>query len=468
MIVQRAWPGVGTRPCAYGGEPQRLSAALLAVMLVLAGLAAIYFAWPVYRALLPLQLEGGDIWHAYHADALRAGLPLYSFDVFITNNYPPLSFYLLNALAALTGFDVLYVGRVLCLAATVAATVGVWACVRSLAGSRLGATLAALWWLATAAKWYSVWVGRDDPHLVALAIMTGCLAYILRYPKSGGALIAILVMAAAGFYKHTLVAIPLASFLWLTLHDRRRGLYAIMLGLGVVAVGLAICGALYGQAFFHCMLMPRVYRLSRGLGHIGLIQFIAPALILALIWAFYRRQTMGGQFVLLFIAIAFASFIVQSVGEGVADNAIFELTIATALGLGCAFADLAAIPKVQSFGLERTQVLVVCILIGRFLLSQHVAPYLFVFSPAFRAELNERIAVLKAETARVAAIQGLVVCDYEVVCRSAGQPLLYDYFAVSQRVAKGEMSWQDVYAIAAARKILFVKLDRRVDVADLR
>ena len=362
----------------------------------------------------------------------------------------------------------LYVGRVLCLAATVAATVGVWACVRSLAGSRLGATLAALWWLATAAKWYSVWVGRDDPHLVALAIMTGCLAYILRYPKSGGALIAILVMAAAGFYKHTLVAIPLASFLWLTLHDRRRGLYAIMLGLGVVAVGLAICGALYGQAFFHCMLMPRVYRLSRGLGHIGLIQFIAPALILALIWAFYRRQTMGGQFVLLFIAIAFASFIVQSVGEGVADNAIFELTIATALGLGCAFADLAAIPKVQSFGLERTQVLVVCILIGRFLLSQHVAPYLFVFSPAFRAELNERIAVLKAETARVAAIQGLVVCDYEVVCRSAGQPLLYDYFAVSQRVAKGEMSWQDVYAIAAARKILFVKLDRRVDVADLR
>jgi hypothetical protein len=448
--------------------PFQISPGVLAAMLALGALAAIYFAWPVYRALLPLQLEGGDIWYAYHADALRAGLPLYSFDVFITNNYPPLSFYLLNALSALTGFDVLYVGRVLCLAATLAAAAGVWACVRSLAGSRLGAPLAAVWWLATAAKWYSVWVGRNDPHLVALAIMTWCLAYILRHPKSGGALIAIVVMAVAGFYKHSLFAIPLASLLWLTMHDRRRGVIAAAIGLGTVAVGLAICDAVYGQAFFHCMLMPRVYRLSRGLGHIGLIQFIAPALIIAVIWAFCRRQSVAGRFVLLFIAVALVIYLVQSTGEGVTENAIFELTIATALGLGCAFGDLAAIPKVQSFGLERGQVVVVCILIGRFLLSQHVAPYLFVFSPAFRAELNERVAVLKAETARIAAIKGLVICDYQVVCRSAGQPLLYDYFAVSQRVATGEMTWQDVYAIAAARKILFVKLDGRVDVADLR
>ena len=74
------------------GQP-RISVALLAAMLALGGLAAVYFPWPVYRALLPLQIEGGGVWQAYHADALRAGLPLYSFDVFITNNYPPLSFY---------------------------------------------------------------------------------------------------------------------------------------------------------------------------------------------------------------------------------------------------------------------------------------------------------------------------------------------------------------------------------------
>ena len=421
-----------------GGRPQP-SGAVLAAMLVLGVLAAVYFAWPVYRAFLPLQIENGGAWNAYHADFIRAGLPLYSFDDFITNNYPPLSFYLLDALSAVTGVDVLYVGRVLSLLATVAAALGVWACVRSLGGSQLGATLGAVWWLATAAKWYSVWVGRNDPHLVALAIMTGCLAYILRHPKSDRALVAIVVMAVAGFYKHSLVAIPIAALLWLTLHDRRRGLRATLVGLGTVAVGLAVCGALFGAAFFHDLLLPRVYHLSRGIGHIGITQFIAPAMIIAVIWALYRWRTLPGRFVVLFIAIALVTLMGQSLAEGVADNAIFELTIAAAIGLGCAFGDLAAIPKVRSWGLERVQVVVVCILIVRFLLSPHVAPYLFVFSPGFRAGLNERIALMQAETARIAAIPGPVVCDYELPCRFAGKPFVFDPFIVGERVATGRI-----------------------------
>ena len=90
----------GEMRLGYRDSQPHVSGALLAAMLVLAGLAAIYFAWPVYRAFLPMQIEGGGIWQAYHADALREGLPLYSFDVFITNNYPPLSFYLLNLLSS--------------------------------------------------------------------------------------------------------------------------------------------------------------------------------------------------------------------------------------------------------------------------------------------------------------------------------------------------------------------------------
>jgi hypothetical protein len=457
----------GMPPASQSGETG-ISPEVLAATVLLGALAALYFAWPVYRALLPLQIENGCAWYAYHTDAIRAGLPLYSSDGFITNNYPPLSFYLVDALSGLTGIDVLYVGRLLCLAATLAAAGGVWACVRSLAGSRLAAALAALWWLATAAKWYSVWVGRNDPHLVALAIMIWCLAYILRHPKSDRALVAILLMAIAGFFKHSLVAIPLVALLWLTLHDRRRGLYAAATGLGAVAVGLALCGLLFGAVFFHSMLLPRVYHLSRGLGHIGLTQFIAPALIIAVIWAFYRWQTIAARFVVIFIAIALVTYLLQSLGEGVANNAIFELTVAAAIGLGCAFGDLAAIPKVRSFGIERSQIVVVGILIGRFLLSQHMAPYLFAFSPAFRAELNERIAIMKAETARIATIPGLVVCDYQLPCRFAGKPYVFDAFVVAQRIKTGEMSREDMLARAYARGIRFVKIDPRVEVSDLR
>jgi hypothetical protein len=467
MIGRRDWPDSAVRLRNPAGQ-EHISAGLLAAMLVLGLLALVYFIWPAYRAFLPLQIENGGAWNAYHADTIRAGLPLYTFDDFVSNNYPPLSFYLLNALSAALDVDVLYVGRALSLAATIGTAAAVWACIRNLGGSHLGATLGAVWWLASVAKWYSVWVGRNDPHLVALAVMAGCLAYILRHPKSDRALIAIMLMAIAGFYKHSLIAVPIAALFSLTLYDRGRGLRATLIGLGTVGLGLAICSALFGAAFFHDMLLPRVYHLSRAFGHLGLTQFIAPAMIIAVIWAIYRRQTFAGRFVGFSTAIALVTFMVQSMAEGVADNAIFELTVATAIGLGSAFSDLAAIPKVQSWGLERAQVAVVCILIARFLLSQHLAPYMFLFSPSFRAELNDRISVMKAESARLAALPGLLACDRQLACRFAGKPFVFDHFIVRELLDTGKLSQQDLAERMSNQKIRLVTVDPRVDVADLR
>jgi uncharacterized membrane protein len=223
---------------------------LAAALAALATLALIYFAWPVYRAFLPLQIDINEAWNAYQTDMLRAGQPLYSSNDFITNNYPPLSFYVVNALSAATGIDVLYVGRLLSLVAAIATAFSVWACVRRLGASRLAATLGALWWLASMARWYAGYVGMDDPHLVALALMTSALAYALRDPNSKRVEGAIVLMALAGFYKHNLVAIPATTLCWWTLQDYRRGLRLALLGIGTVAVGFAVCGLVFGQAFF--------------------------------------------------------------------------------------------------------------------------------------------------------------------------------------------------------------------------
>lgn len=298
--------------------------------------------------------------------------------------------------------------------------------------------------------------------------MTWCLAYVLQHPKSERALLAIVLMAVAGFYKHNLVAIPAAALFWLTLHDRWRGLRATLIGLGTVGVGLAVYGACFGVAFFHDMLLPRVYHVGRGIGHIGLTQFIAPAMIIAVVWAIYRWQTVAGRFVVFFVATALVTFMGESLAEGVADNAIFELTVATAIGLGRAFGDLAAIPKVRSWGLQRIQVVVVCILIVRFLLSQHVAPYLFLFDPGFRAELDQRVSIMKAETARIAAIPGPVVCDFQLPCRFAGKPFVFDPFIVGELVGTGRLSQREIAERIDNLEIRFEKIDRRVDVADLR
>jgi hypothetical protein len=122
----------------------RISPELAVALAALAILALIYFVWPVYRAFLPLQIDINEAWNAYQTEMLRAGQPLYSSNDFIANNYPPLSFYVVNALSAATGIDVLYVGRLLSLAAVIATAFSVWACMRRLGASRVAAALGAL------------------------------------------------------------------------------------------------------------------------------------------------------------------------------------------------------------------------------------------------------------------------------------------------------------------------------------
>ena len=75
----------------------RLTAALI---WALALLAALFLVWPVWRAFLPLEIWGNEGWNAYHADTAMRGGSLYPPpDGLVANNYPPLSFYIVGALA---------------------------------------------------------------------------------------------------------------------------------------------------------------------------------------------------------------------------------------------------------------------------------------------------------------------------------------------------------------------------------
>ena len=83
-------------------------------------IAAWSFAWPVYRAFLNVEIQNNEGWNAYFADAAIGKVPLYpSPGQFITNNYPPLSFYIVGLVGRLVGDPVL-AGRLLSLVAVIA------------------------------------------------------------------------------------------------------------------------------------------------------------------------------------------------------------------------------------------------------------------------------------------------------------------------------------------------------------
>jgi hypothetical protein len=444
------------------GRDPWMSRPLLAALALLAAFGALYLAWPVWRAFFPLDIDRGEAWNAFHADSVVAGRPLYPApSSLVTNNYPPLSFYLVAAIASAT-VDAVYVGRMLSIAATIASALAAAALLRQLGASRAAAALAGLWFLATLARFFAGYVGMNDPNLVALAIMAWALVWLMRRLAGGRTVApAILLMAAAGFYKHNVVAIPLTALLWLGLVDRRQAARAAIVGAGAVALGFTICGLVWGGDFFAQLLSPRIYRWAHVWGGLGRLQWIAPALVIFAVLASQDWKHAPTRFVALLTVTAFVFQCVQKLGDGVADNAQFELAFAAAVGLGLAFDRIDAWPAARRFGSDRSRLAIVAILLLRLLASTNTVPYRVVASGAFRALVREHAAIAVMEIARIRAIPGDVVCTIEVVCRLAGKSFQLDGYNIDQKIQAGRLTRDEVDRAIAERNLRFEPVDPR-------
>ena len=181
------------------------------------------FAWPVYRAFLNIEIENNEGWNAYFADAVMGKMPLYpSANQLITNNYPPLSFYIVGLVGRLVGDPVL-AGRLLSLVAMVAIAIAIALSVRRLGGSNVAARISAAFFVATMSRFFLVRVGMNEPQLLSEAVMAfGFLGFLRARSNDRGYVGPVLVMALAGFVKHNIIAMPLTAFLWLSLYRRRE------------------------------------------------------------------------------------------------------------------------------------------------------------------------------------------------------------------------------------------------------
>jgi hypothetical protein len=268
-------------------------------------------------------------------------------------------------------------------------------------------------------------------------------------------------MVLAGFYKHNLWAVPATALCWLASSDRRRAIRAAAVGTGAVALGLGLCGLIYGNAFFDQLLAPRHCSLWRALGSLGRLQAIAPALLVVVLWAGDKWRDEAARFTALFVGAAFVLHFLQRFGEGVADNAQFELAAAAAIGLGLALDRMATIRAFRGWRTNGARALIVSLLVARLLASGNTMPYRLIVSPELRASLRAQAIVVASEAARIAAIPGPVVCDVPTIARRAGKPFVYDAFAVSQRIKTGKLTQAEADRRIAAAGIRFEKVDPR-------
>ena len=454
-----------TRADAIPTPANRLTAALI---WALALLAALFLVWPVWRAFLPLEIWGNEGWNAYHADtAIRGGQLYPPPDGLVANNYPPLSFYLIGALSRVFG-DALYVGRALSILSTLGIGVAAAMVVRQVGGSRAASLIAGLWFVATMARFFEYYVGMNEPQLLGQVVMVwGFVWFLRRHADRRAVEPAVLVMVLAGFVKHNFIVVPLVALAWLTFDNWRLGLRAVLAGGVAAATGLALCTWLFAPYFIPDMLMPRTYELARAFSNLGRLQFILPALVLWGIWAWSERGSRPARFTALLIGAGLVMYMVQKAGSGVDENAQFELVFATAIGIGLAYDRLANDPLRTGWSPHAIRVLVLGMLILRLLLSTRLEFAAVLFSPQYRAAAAEHAAVARAEAARVAAIPGPVACSNLVICRAAGKPFVLDSFKVDMMLGTGTISAFRLYETMRRQGIVEDRTDPRANVTSL-
>ncbi len=411
-----------------------------AVLLVGAILVGLLLAGPLLTIPLRIPINYDEGWNAaFDARAALPGLgPLYPGpDSLVFNNYPPLGFLLVGGLGRFVFGDMIVAGRVVALAALLAAAGLTGLCVRLLGGTRRGATAAALMLLLLACSFYRGYVAMDDPQWLAQALMLAGLAVLLRgnvacrlrrgalpWPQILGSA---LLMLAGGFVKHSLVALPAAATLWLFWLDRRAALvWAASVGAGLV-LGSLITWASFGSAAFVDVLdHHRVFRLRLMMHAAGGVAPLLPMLVVVVARRGHPDRDTAA-FSTLFVGIALLSGIVQRCGEGVNYNAHFEALVAVCLVWGLAVAPSGEAAARQRHGLGAATLFVFA-----------ASPVLGLMPwslPAAWRDVSGRHALQAAwrpVIARLADANGQVGCEMQSLCYWAGRPFAVDVFNLTQ------------------------------------
>lgn len=419
--LRQAYPWDGLR------RPRAAVAVVLAPLVL--GTAVLLVAL-AYQSTLPYQLNANEGWNAAWAARAAAGQTLYPDPgATVFNNYPPLSFLLVGALSHL-GVAPWIIGRGLAWLSLGGCALLIRAILRAHGSG--GATLGAFLFLGVMAAAFHDYVGMYDPQLAAQCVMLLGLWLLLRRsaPTAGSVVAAAVVMVAAGFIKHNLVALPAATTVWLALHHRT------LLGrwLGAAAASLALgflaCRTCFGPDFIAGLLTPRVWAV--GLLWPKLALWLPPVLPLALVSMLPLALPGRDSVSLLLAMFTVAALCVGCLGlggDGVVYSALFELLVAGALGVGVLAGDHLRRPRPACLALLAAGLVAVSTLVA--------AVAMVTYRDTWLAAQQARAQAAQRAVAIIAAQPGPALCQDQLLCAWAGKPFAVDLFNYAESVRLG-------------------------------
>ncbi len=403
---------------------------------------------------VPILKNYNEGWNAYHAaSAMQNPRTLYPApSSLLTNNYPPLSYFIVGAAGKLTGLDAIMAGRVVAFLSTLGIGVALGIAARQMGCSpRKAAGAALLFW---AAPWVIVkFSAMDDPQMLGNLFDAIALAMILRAPRTTASIaLSALFLVLAEFVKPLYITLPLALLAWLFVYERRSawrlagfGLLFALIGYAVTAVALHV--ELLGRLF-----SPRVFLWSKITGQPGqwlLVEFLPFAAALAL----FRRKGDGlAFFAACYAALGFLLAVIFSGGDGVSASQMMDVSMAVALGAALYWSRAGAarwmLPGL-SFVAGFQAVMLVLSFLG-----------LWAQRPSLPDLMGTRYAT-RYDTRVIAFHRNPVLCETLALCYWAGRTPQVDAFGISQAFQRGVRPASDLTRLLDARAFSMIQLAPR-------
>jgi hypothetical protein len=334
--------------------------------------------------------------------------------------------------------DNIFAGRIISLLAVLVVAANVIQTVRNLGGTAAFGVFAGALWIGILSKSYLLYVGVNDPQLLAHAVMTTGFTIFTASPgQTRYVAAAAFVMVVAGFIKHNQFGMPLAITTWLVQHDRRTLARWIAFSSMFLALGFAICGLVYGTAFFAQLLTPRTYSFYNVIILLGWIQgFVIPlALWVAFVWLAPPQP----QFSLIshLLVAGGIVFVVTRSGNGVSINSLLDWVIGASIATGIMLSHLSTSKLSHRHGVAVTSAAIVALLCLRMVVLPSNTTVRLLSDPSIVGNLREHEAAYRSDIAFMRQRPGPTICEDSSLCYWSGHTSLYDPFNAGQAFLTG-------------------------------
>lgn len=422
------------------------------VLVAMAAVAGIFLWRTAAMAGLPFSIDPNEGWNAYFAAAAVDGGVLYPPpESGLTNNYPPLSFYLSGMLGKAVG-DAIVAGRIVSLISFAAIVCGLTAAARRLGATWRGALFCPLIF-AGGLTVFTDYVGMNDPQLLAHALSLAGLLTVLYCPRRLA-----WTAAAAGcfvlafFVKHNIVVAGGATLIWLWFEDRKTAVRLGLCGAAFAAAGLYLFRLRYGIDLWKTVASARTYSFDLLLsGVLSWLRWNALPLIAGAILIARAGGQSGMRFCAIYAATAIATGVIFLGGTGVDANAMFDADMA--LALACAL-------LLTRWTTDWRQAALAAAVAAPILWGGYAAVKAEDFDSGFILRPGAYSAgISRTDIAFLKAHPGPALCALPSFCYWAGKPFSVDVFNLSERFKTGAARDDELIARLKRREFSVLQFD---------